>query len=236
MLILRPCATFRPTRAISFTARSFGMDAEQTGEYVRTVVTRMVSDKTGMVLKHFPGTAITRTRTPASPLTEQWTPSGDRISCRFRRASSGAQSVLVSHNVVNCMDADRPRHLPAEVHRIPRGTHGFDGVILTDDLIMDAIRDYTGGEARRCLPGYRRAMSILLTSSDFVTQYNAVLAAVQDGTIPESQIHASAVRVIDWKMQLGLISMTRKQQSPALSLDKTGTLPYNLKYKRRLCW
>ena len=36
-------------------ARSFGMDAEQTGEYVRTVVTQMVSDKTGMVLKHFPG-------------------------------------------------------------------------------------------------------------------------------------------------------------------------------------
>ena len=46
----------------------------------------------------------------------------------------------------------------------------------------------------------------MLTSSDFVAQYNAVLAAVQDGTIPESQIHASAVRVIDWKMQLGLIS------------------------------
>lgn len=46
----------------------------------------------------------------------------------------------------------------------------------------------------------------MLTSSDFETQYNAVLAAVQDGTIPESQIHASAVRVIDWKMQLGLIS------------------------------
>ena len=45
----------------------------------------------------------------------------------------------------------------------------------------------------------------MLTSSDFETQYNAVLAAVQDGTIPESQIHASAVRVIDWKMQLELI-------------------------------
>ena len=29
----------------------------------------------------------------------------------------------------------------------------------------------------------------MLTSSDFVTQYSAVLAAVQDGTIPESQIH-----------------------------------------------
>ena len=58
----------------------------------------------------------------------------------------GAQSVLVSHNVVNCMDADRPASLSAEVHRILREELGFDGVILTDDLIMDAIRDYTGGE------------------------------------------------------------------------------------------
>ena len=147
-------------------ARSFGMDAEQTGEYVRTVVTQMVSDKTGM--------------------------------------ESGAQSVLVSHNVVNCMDADRPASLSAEVHRILREELGFDGVILTDDLIMDAIRDYTGGENAAVLAV--QAGNDMLTSSDFVTQYNAVLAAVQDGTIPESQIHASAVRVIDWKMQLGLIS------------------------------
>lgn len=55
------------------------------------------------------------------------------------------------------MDADRPASLSAEVHRILREELGFDGVILTDDLIMDAIRDYTGGETRRCLP-YRRAM------------------------------------------------------------------------------
>ena len=102
------------------------------------------------------------------------------------------------------MDADRPASLSAEVHRILREELGFDGVILTDDLIMDAIRDYTGGENAAVLAV--QAGNDMLTSSDFVTQYNAVLAAVQDGTIPESQIHTSAVRVIDWKMQLGLIS------------------------------
>ena len=180
-------------------ARSFGMDAEQTGEYVRTVVTQMVSDKTGMVLKHFPGYGNNADTHTGIAIDE-------RPMDTFRQSDflpfqagieSGAQSVLVSHNVVNCMDADRPASLSAEVHRILREELGFDGVILTDDLIMDAIRDYTGGENAAVLAV--QAGNDMLTSSDFVTQYNAVLAAVQDGTIPESQIHASAVRVIDWK-------------------------------------
>ena len=187
-------------------ARSFGMDAEQTGEYVRTVVTQMVSDKTGMVLKHFPGYGNNADTHTGIAIDE-------RPMDTFRQSDflpfqagieSGAQSVLVSHNVVNCMDADRPASLSAEVHRILREELGFDGVILTDDLIMDAIRDYTGGENAAVLAV--QAGNDMLTSSDFVTQYNAVLAAVQDGTISKSQIHASVVRVIDWKMQLGLIS------------------------------
>ena len=190
----------------NFVPRRFGIDAEQTGEYVRTVVTQMVSDKTGMVLKHFPGYGNNADTHTGIAIDE-------RPMDTFRQSDflpfeagieSGAQSVLVSHNVVNCMDADRPASLSAEVHRILREELGFDGIILTDDLIMDAIRDYTGGENAAVLAV--QAGNDMLTSSDFVTQYNAVLAAVQDGTIPESQIHASAVRVIDWKMQLGLIS------------------------------
>ena len=57
MLILRPCATFRSDLSGVFILRAQLQQrrAEQTGEYVRTVVTQMVSDKTGMVLKHFPG-------------------------------------------------------------------------------------------------------------------------------------------------------------------------------------
>ena len=45
----------------------------------------------------------------------------------------------------------------------------------------------------------------MLRPSDFVTQYNAVLTAVEDGTIDADRIRESAVRVVRWKMQLGLI-------------------------------
>lgn len=187
-------------------ARSFGREAEQTSEYVRTVVQQMVRDKTGMVLKHFPGYGNNADTHTGIAIDE-------RSMDSFRQSDflpfeagieAGAQSVLVSHNVVTCMDADHPASLSAEVHRVLRDTLGFDGVILTDDLIMDAIRDYTGGENAAVLAV--QAGNDMLTSSDFLTQYNAVLAAVRDGLIAQSAIREAAVRVIDWKMQLGLIA------------------------------
>ena len=68
---------------------------------------------------------------------------------------------------------------------------------MTDDLIMEAITDYTGGENAAVLAV--QAGNDMLVSSDFVTQYNAVLAAVQDGTLSADRIRESAVRVIRWK-------------------------------------
>lgn len=187
-------------------ARSFGREAEQTSEYVRTVVQQMVRDKTGMVLKHFPGYGNNADTHTGIAIDE-------RSMDSFRQSDflpfeagieAGAQSVLVSHNVVTCMDADHPASLSAEVHRVLRDELRFDGVILTDDLIMDAIRDYTGGENAAVLAV--QAGNDMLTSSDFLTQYNAVLAAVRDERIAKSAIREAAVRVIDWKMQLGLIA------------------------------
>ena len=190
-------------------ARAFGQDAAQTSEYVRTVVSQMVADGTGMVLKHFPGygsnvdthTGIAIDERPLDSFRES-----DFLPFEAGIAA-GAQSILVSHNVVNCMDSELPASLSPAVHDILRTELGFDGVIMTDDLIMEAITDYTGGENAAVLAV--QAGNDMLVSSDFVTQYNAVLAAVQDGTISEDRIRESAVRVIRWKLDLGLMQAAR---------------------------
>ena len=105
------------------------------------------------------------------------------------------------------MDGELPASLSPAVHDILRDELGFEGVIMTDDLIMEAITDYTGGENAAVLAV--QAGNDMLVSSDFVTQYNAVLAAVQDGTISEGRIRESAIRVIRWKMDLGLMEAAR---------------------------
>ena len=185
--------------------RAFGQDAQATSEYVRTVVEQMNTDGMGMVLKHFPGYGSnTDTHTGIAQ--------DDRPLEQFRASDflpfaagidSGAQAVLVCHNIVACMDDSLPASLSPAVHDILRDELGFNGVVMTDDLVMQAITDYTGDADAAVLAV--QAGNDMLISSDFVTQYNAVLAAVQDGTISETTIRDAAVRVVRWKIELGLI-------------------------------
>ena len=186
-------------------ARAFGQDAAATSEYIRTVIGQMQTDGMGMVLKHFPGygsnadthTGIAQDTRPIEQFREvDFLPFSAGID-------AGAQAVLVCHNIVACMDDTLPASLSPAVHDILRDELGFDGVVMTDDLVMQAITDYTGDADAAVLAV--QAGNDMLISSDFVTQYNAVLTAVEDGTIDADRIRESAVRVVRWKMQLGLI-------------------------------
>lgn len=186
-------------------ARAFGQDAQATSDYVRTVVEQMKTDSMGMVLKHFPGygsnvdthTGIAQDNRPL----EQFR-SSDFLPFTAG-IEAGAQAILVCHNIVSCMDGTLPASLSPAVHQVLREGLGFDGVVMTDDLVMQAITDYTGDADAAVLAV--QAGNDMLISSDFVTQYNAVLAAVQNGTISETAIRDSAVRVLRWKIELGLI-------------------------------
>jgi len=46
----------------------------------------------------------------------------------------------------------------------------------------------------------------MIISTDFEAQIPAVLQAVQDGTVPQSQIDNSVLRILRWKQQLGLLT------------------------------
>ena len=111
--------------------------------------------------------------------------------------------MLVSHNIVTCMDTEYPASLSPAVHELLRGTFGFTGVVMTDDLAMNAVTDFTGAENAAVLAV--KAGNDMMISSDFVTQRSAVLDAVQNGTLEKSDIEQAAERVILWKIQLGLI-------------------------------
>ena len=91
---------------------------------------------------------------------------------------AGAPFVLVSHNVVECMDAALPASLSPAVHEVLRETLGFDGIVITDDLAMDAVKQYANGEAAvlAVLAG-----NDMLITSDYQNDIPAVLAAVADG-------------------------------------------------------
>ncbi len=186
--------------------RTFGKGAEETSEYVKTVVQTMNSNGIGCTLKHFPGygnNVDTHKEIAIDNRSYATFTSSDFIPF-LTGIEAGAGSILVSHNIVKCMDENLPASLSPAVHKILREDLSFDGVIMTDDLKMDAIKEYIGDEVSAVLA--IKAGNDLIVASDFEIQIPSVLNAVESGAITQERIDESVLKILEWKLRLGIIS------------------------------
>lgn len=185
--------------------RTFGQDAQQTAAYVEQVVDEMHTQGMGCVLKHFPGYGNnTDTHKGASTDTRTLEELEQSDLLPFQAGiRAGAGAVMVSHNIVTCLDADAPASLSSAVHEYLREKLAFDGVILTDALDMGAIQnDIDSGTAavRAVLAG-----NDLLCCTDFETIIPSLLDAVNEGTILLETIDQAVLRILHWKLELGIL-------------------------------
>lgn len=192
--------------------RSFISDVDMEDRYVRTVVETSKAKKLGTVLKHFPGYGNNSDTHTGIAYDDREYSEFENTDFKpfYHGIESGADCILVSHNIVNCMDSEYPASLSQKVHNILRNDFKFDGVIMTDDLIMDAITEFTGDEAAAVTAA--KCGNDLLCCSSVETQYPAVLEAVQNGEIPESQVDASVKRILKWKQNLGIFNIDTYQK------------------------
>lgn len=185
--------------------RSFGQDAQATADYVSNVVSAMDAEGIGSVLKHFPGygnnvdthNGVAIDERPYETFeTSDFLPFTAGIQ-------AGADAVLVSHNVMTCVDDQLPSSLSPAVHQVLRNTLGFQGVIMTDDLAMDAVAAYATNESAAVMAV--QAGNDMIITTDFQTQIPQVVEAVNNGTIDEAQVDQSVTRILKWKYDLGLL-------------------------------
>ena len=179
--------------------RTLGQDANMTADYVRLVVPAMTEGGTLPVLKHFPGygnNADTHTGIAVDERPMEIFETSDLLPFKAG-IEAGAPFVLVSHNIVRCMDTELPASLSPAVHKVLRETCGFEGIAITDDLAMDAVKAYAkeGAVAVMAL----QAGNDMVITTDYRTQISAVIAAVQEGTLDESVIDDACLRVLKCK-------------------------------------
>lgn len=186
-------------------SRSFGTDAALTAQYVELVVRVMGEEGIGATLKHFPGYGgSSDTHSALAVDTRKWAVFQSRDLLPFAAGiAAGADFVMVSHNLVEGIDLLHPASLSEAVHIALRQELGFEGIILTDDLSMGAIEEYARGESvavQALLAG-----NDMLCCSDFNEAVAAIVAAVEDGSVPISRVDESVLRVLRWKRAMGLI-------------------------------
>lgn len=184
--------------------RSLGQSPAVTGEFVADSIQTMGRFGVAAVMKHFPGygnnadthTGIARDSRSLETLeTEDMQPF-------FAGISAGGGAILVSHTIVEAIDPECPASLSQPMNYYLRLAMNFGGVIITDDLSMDAIAAQYGTEEAAVLAVL--AGNDLLCSTEFETQYSAVLKACRSGRIPEAVLNEAVERVLRWKAQMGL--------------------------------
>lgn len=190
--------------------RSFGARASLVARFVQAQV-RGFRD-VGMVsaAKHFPGHGDTsvdsHTGLPVITHDRQQLDSIDLPP--FRSAiAAGVLSIMTAHIVVPALD---PSGSPATLSRpivtgLLRGEMHYDGVVVTDSLRMEAVRQ-TYGDDRVAVLAILAGVDQLLDPPDLKLAYNAVLSAVRSGEIPGTRLDASVARILRLKRQLGLIA------------------------------
>lgn len=179
--------------------RSFRDNAEKTSEYISKMVKYANNNKINSCLKHFPGygnNVDTHTGIAIDNRTYESISTNDYLPFKAG-IKAGVPTILVSHNVVKAIDENYPASLSKNVINELRNKLKYSGIIMTDDLAMDAVKSYVeNGEAATLAIN---AGNDMIITSDFINMYNEVLMSVQNNKISEDTINKAVLRIIAWK-------------------------------------
>ncbi len=189
--------------------RSFGDDPKLVSDMVVQVVKGLQDQGISATLKHFPGHG------DASEDSHEGAVDVENDINRLRQVElvpfkagikAGVDMIMVSHiSVSKVTGTIEPASLSSLVMKdMLRTEMGFDGIIITDAMDMKAITDYcdAGEAAVTCILS---GADICLMPEDLETAYNAVLEAVENGTITEKRLNESVTRILELKIKRGII-------------------------------
>ena len=205
---LSPVADVSTNPADFMYDRTFGQDAAATADYVAQVVSQMAEDGMGSVLKHFPGYGEnTDTHKgmahDSRELYEFYNRDFVPFSAGINAVQDKTPAVMVGHTIYDNIDPDYPASLSPAIHEVLRDKLEFDGVAITDDMGMDAIKEYAGDGSV-----YVKAIladNDMICVTDYETAYNDLKAAYESGELSDDIIDSHVRRILMMKLGYGII-------------------------------
>lgn len=185
--------------------RSFGSDPARVAEFVAAFVRGCEAHGAIACAKHFPGHGDTADDSHSRLATAH--ASVDRLSrlewVPFRAAiQAGVSSVMSAHVAVPALDpTGLPATLSSRILATLRSDLGYDGLIVSDALIMGGVTESFNDEAA-AVEALMAGCDVLLMPPHPQRALAAVLAAVQQGELDEERLNESVARVWALKERL----------------------------------
>lgn len=184
--------------------RSFGADTHLAARHTAAYVQGLQAAGVAACTKHFPGHGDTNVDSHhALPRIDVGL---DTLQARelvpFKAAiEAGTKAVMSAHILVPALDATRPATLsPRILTGLLRGELGYEGLIVTDGMEMNAIAGTYGIERGSVLAIAAGADAIcvgggLADEATVLRLRDALVAAVREGALPEERLADAAARV-----------------------------------------
>lgn len=180
-------------------SRAYGDDASAAADYVINMINGLQEQGVTACIKHFPCGGSTEEDThdglAVSERSEEELRSQE-LAVYQSSIDAGVQMIMVGHTAVPALTGDNtPASLSGTVVTdLLRNEMGYQGVIITDAMDMKAISEYYGS-GQAAVMALKAGCDMILMPEDFREAYEAVLTAVQDGTISEERINDALRRI-----------------------------------------
>ncbi|UXY19927.1 glycoside hydrolase family 3 protein [Streptomyces cynarae] len=215
--------------------RSFGADPEAVADLVAAEVRGYQSSRVAATAKHFPGHGDTAVDShygfPVITHSRELWEGLDAVP--FRAAvRAGIDAVMTAHIMVPALDDSGD---PATLSRpvvtgILREELGYDGVVVTDSLGMEGVRQKYGDDRVPVL-ALKAGVDQLLNPPNLDLAWNAVLDAVRGGELTEARLDESLLRILRLKAKLGLLD---QPYVTAAGVERTVGTPEHLRTADRI--
>ena len=188
--------------------RAYSTDAQQTAQMVAAAVEGFHEAGMLCTVKHFPGHGDTGQDSHYGTATsyKTWEEMKAMEMLPFEAGiAAGADVVMTAHITTPNATTDG---LPASlsytmITELLLGELGFQGVIVTDALEMNAIKNHFT-PAESAVAALRAGVDVLLMPSDLRAAFDGVVQAVEDGTLSEERLNESVRRILTLKQKAGL--------------------------------
>lgn len=208
-LNLAPVADISEDKHSYIYYRTLGLDAEGTAECVRMIVRNAGQNGVASCMKHFPGYGEnTDTHKDTAHDSRELYEFYNRDFAVFEAGLSANKdsdpAIMVNHTIYDSIDDQAPASLSKVVHGVLRNKLKFDGVAITDDLGMEALKDYSGEES--VYVAAIKADNDMICVPDAAVAYTSLARAYNSGSLTSAELNKHVRRILIMKLEHGIIT------------------------------
>lgn len=203
--------------------RCYGKKEEEVAKYGIAFMKKLQEEGILSVVKHFPGHGATKKDShyflPMIKERVEYLEKEDMYP--FEQAiKNGAEAILIGHLLIRNVTGIFPASLSKKfIMKYLRKKYRYNGLIITDDLKMRAIRLWYGAEfaVRKAFEVGNDVIVFRFHQEEERKAIETVVKQVKDGKLKEGRINRSVRRIVKMKKKYGLFEETEVK---GIDIDK----------------